>query len=46
MSLIYPDDPHVVAIASDEPFAAPLPLLPLGDAGAVAAFITDHLGLA
>jgi len=42
--LIYPDDPHVVAIASDEPFAAPLPLLPLGDAGAVAAFITDHLG--
>jgi molybdopterin-guanine dinucleotide biosynthesis adapter protein len=44
-SLIYPDDPHVVAIASDEPFAAPLPLLPLGDAGAVAAFISDHLGL-
>jgi len=44
--LIYPDDPHVVAIASDEPFAAPLPLLPLGDAGAVAAFITDHFGLA
>ena len=43
--LIYPDDPHVVAIASDEAFAAPLPLLPLGDAGAVAAFITDHLGL-
>ena len=44
--LIYPDDPHVVAIASDEPFAAPLPLLSLGDAAAVAAFITDHLGLA
>ena len=43
--LIYSDDPHVVAIASDEPFAAPLPLLPLGDTGAVAAFITDHLGL-
>src|SRR6266566_1372856 len=37
--LIYPDDPHVVAIASDEAFAAPLPLLRLGDAGAVAAFI-------
>jgi molybdopterin-guanine dinucleotide biosynthesis protein MobB len=44
--LIYPEDPHIVAIASDEAFAAPLPLLPLGDAGAVAAFITDHLGLA
>ena len=44
--LIYPEDPNVVAIATDEPFAAPLPLLPLGDAGAIAAFITDHLGLA
>jgi molybdopterin-guanine dinucleotide biosynthesis protein B len=44
--LIYPGDRHVVAIATDEPFAAPLPLLPLGDAGAIAAFITDHLGLA
>jgi len=46
MPLIYPGDPHVVAIATDEPFAAPLPLLPLGDAGAITAFITDHLGLA
>jgi molybdopterin-guanine dinucleotide biosynthesis protein B len=46
MPLIYPGDPHIVAIATDEPFAAPLPLLPLGDAGAIAAFITDHLGLA
>src|SRR5262249_38603269 len=45
MPLIYPGDPHVVAIASDEPFAAPLPLLPLGDAGAIASFIADHLGL-
>ena len=42
--LLYPDDPHVVAIASDEAFAAPLPLLPLGDPGAVAGFISDHLG--
>ena len=31
--LLYPDDPWVVAVASDEPFAAPVPLLPLGDAG-------------
>src|SRR3977135_3777829 len=44
--LIYPDDPHVVAIAWGEPFAAPLPLLPLADAGAIAAFIVDHFGLA
>ena len=43
--LIYPEDPNVVAIASDEPLAAPLPLLPLADAGGIAAFITDHLGL-
>ena len=42
--LLYPDDPHIVAIASDEVLAAPIPLLPLGDAGAVAAFIADHLG--
>src|SRR5271163_4294948 len=44
--LLYPNDPDVVAIASDEAIAAPIPLLPLGDAGAVAAFILDHLGRA
>jgi len=44
--LLYPADPYVVAIASDEAIAAPIPLLPLGDPGAVAAFIVDHLGLA
>ena len=43
--LLYPDHPYVVAIASDEAFAAPVPLLPLDDAGAVARFISDHLGL-
>ena len=42
--LIYPDDPHVVAIAADEALAAPIPLLPLGDAPAVAEFIYEHLG--
>src|SRR5580700_6203368 len=45
-SLLYPEDPHIVAIASDEAIAAPIPLLPLTDASAVAAFILDHLGLA
>jgi molybdopterin-guanine dinucleotide biosynthesis protein B len=44
--LIYPEDPQIVAIASDEPLAAPIPRLPLGDAAAVAGFIVDHLGLA
>jgi molybdopterin-guanine dinucleotide biosynthesis protein B len=42
--LLYPDDPHIVAIASDEPFAAPLPLLSLGDPAAVAGFMLDHFG--
>ena len=41
--LLYPDDPHIVAIASDEPFAAPLPLLSLADPAAVAGFMLDHL---
>jgi molybdopterin-guanine dinucleotide biosynthesis adapter protein len=43
--LLYPDDPDVVAIAADEPLAAPIPLLPLGDPAAVADFISDHLGV-
>lgn len=42
--LLYPDDPWVVAIASDEALEAPIPLLPLGDPGAVAGFIFRHLG--
>ena len=42
--LLYPDDPYIVAIASDEPFAAPLPLLSLADPVAVAGFMLDHLG--
>jgi molybdopterin-guanine dinucleotide biosynthesis protein B len=42
--LLYPEDPWVVAIASDEPLDAPVPLLPLGDPAAVAGFIADHLG--
>jgi molybdopterin-guanine dinucleotide biosynthesis adapter protein len=42
--LLYPDDPWVVAIASDEKLAAPVPLLPLGDAGAIAGFISARLG--
>jgi molybdopterin-guanine dinucleotide biosynthesis protein B len=43
--LLYPDDPNIIAIASDETFPAPIPLLPLGDATAVAGFIAGHLGL-
>jgi molybdopterin-guanine dinucleotide biosynthesis adapter protein len=42
--LLHPEDPHIVAIASDEPIAAPIPLLPLTDASTIADFILDHLG--
>jgi molybdopterin-guanine dinucleotide biosynthesis protein B len=42
--LLYPEDPWVAAIASDEALTAPVPLLPLGDPRAVAAFISARLG--
>lgn len=42
--LLYPHDPHIVAIASDEAIAAPIPLLPIADAARVADFILDHFG--
>src|SRR6202030_72776 len=42
---LYPDDPHIVAIASDVALAAPLPLLPLADAAAIADFILCKDGL-
>jgi len=41
--LLHPEDPSVVAIASDEMLPGlTLPWLPLSDAGAVAAFILAH----
>ena len=43
--LLYPDDPEIVAIASDEPLATPLPYFSLHDADAISAFIMRHLGL-
>jgi molybdopterin-guanine dinucleotide biosynthesis adapter protein len=43
--LLYPDDPFVVAIASDEELPQlPLPWLPLSDVAAVATFILAHDG--
>jgi len=44
--LLFPDDPHVVAIATDEPLETRLPQLPLDDAAGVARFLMEHLGLA
>jgi molybdopterin-guanine dinucleotide biosynthesis adapter protein len=38
---LYPDDPHIVAVASDERLAVPLPVLPLADARAIADFIVS-----
>ena len=41
---LYPDDPHIVGIASDVAVAAPLPVLPLADVAAIADFILERMG--
>jgi molybdopterin-guanine dinucleotide biosynthesis protein B len=43
--LLHPGDPHVVAVATDEPLDTGLPQLDLNDAEDVARFILTHLGL-
>jgi molybdopterin-guanine dinucleotide biosynthesis adapter protein len=42
---LYPGDPHIVAVASDEAIIAPLPVLPLADAERIADFILGEAGL-
>lgn len=45
--LLHPDDPHIVAVASDQPLpGVDLPVLPLDDVEAIADFIAGHCGLA
>jgi molybdopterin-guanine dinucleotide biosynthesis adapter protein len=44
--LLHPNDPHIVAVASDAKLQTALPLLDLNDDSAIAAFIVSHLGLA
>jgi molybdopterin-guanine dinucleotide biosynthesis protein B len=45
--LLYPDDPHIVAVLSDQPLAdCPLPVIDVDNAAAVADFIMAHCGLA
>ncbi len=45
-SLIAPDDPTIVAVASDGPVpGCPVPLFDLNDAEAVAAFVVERCGL-
>jgi len=43
--LLHPNDPHVVAVATDVPLNTSLPQFPLDDAAAIARFIVGHLGL-
>jgi molybdopterin-guanine dinucleotide biosynthesis protein B len=43
--LLFPEDPNVVAIATDEPLATKLPQFDLDDADGVAQFIITHLAL-
>lgn len=44
--LLFPDDPNVVAIATDAPLVGtmPLPVLDLNDAGAIAGFVLAFCG--
>ena len=44
--LLHPQDPHIVAVASDARIETKLPLLDLNAHETVAAFILDHLHLA
>ena len=43
--LLHPNDPHIVAVASDTKVATTLPLLDLNDDGAISSFILAHLRL-
>ncbi len=44
--LLHPQDPHIVAVASDAKVETKLPLLDLNDDAAIAEFIVRHLKLA
>jgi len=43
--LLHPDDPHVVAVVTDEPLETGLPQLDIDSPQDVARFIVKHLGL-
>jgi molybdopterin-guanine dinucleotide biosynthesis protein B len=43
--LLFPDDPNVIAIATDEALDTEVPQLPVDDPGAVARFIVQYLSL-
>ncbi len=41
----WPDDPDVIAVASDVPLSSGVPCLDMNDIDAMALFVTHHLGL-
>lgn len=43
--LLHPHDPHIIAIASDEPLETRLPQFDLNDPGKIADFVLKHVGL-
>ena len=43
--LLHPNDPNIVAVASDGKVQTKLPLLDLNDDAKIAAFVVSHLGL-
>jgi molybdopterin-guanine dinucleotide biosynthesis protein B len=43
--MLHPNDPHIVAVATDAKIEARLPVLDLNDVDAVASFMTSHLQL-
>ena len=43
--MLHPNDPHIVAVASDSRIDTPLPLLDLNDDASIASFILAHLRL-
>ena len=45
-AMLHPNDPHIVAVASDANIETRLPLLDLNDDAAIARFILGHLKLA
>jgi molybdopterin-guanine dinucleotide biosynthesis protein B len=45
-ALLHPNDPHIVAVASDAKVETRLPLLDLNHHDAIAAFVMKHVGLA
>lgn len=42
---LFPNDPYIIAVASDAPLTCPLPWLDLNQPAAVAAFIVERLAL-